>query len=230
MIRYIFFDRDGTLTRNSEEWMQLRRDKFLEWSGMPLDESDEFFMKHFLKVRHGDYPFAPYKNVEQELLFFRQWFISAFEDYGITENTEERADFLTEHLWYLGKELYPETLEVLEYFRVRGYGMGVISDCPLSLELTLKQCGIHDYFQVFAASSLVGIGKPNKGIFDWAVGKAGVKMEECLYIDDAEEEAIAAGKYGMKSFWLDRSKSHSGEWIAHDLHKLIEYEKTIHAN
>ena len=115
-------------------------------------------------------------------------------------------------------------MEVLRYFKTRGYSMGVISDCPPSLELTLRQCGIHAFFQVFAASSLVGIGKPNKGIFDWAVGKANVEFEECLYVADAQEEALAASDYGMKSFWLDRSKEHSGEWIAHDLLKLIEYE------
>lgn len=227
MIKCVFFDRDGTLTRNSEEWMQLRREKFLEWSGKPLDESDEFFMKHFEKVMHGGFPFTPYKTVEQEFSFFRQWFLSAFKEYGITEHAEERADFLTEHLWYLKKELYPETLEVLDYFKTHGYKMGVISDCPPSLEFTLEQCGIHDFFQVFAASSLIGIGKPNKGIFDWAVSKANVRFDECLYIDDCQEEALAAGNYGMKSFWLDRSKEHSGEWIAHDLLKLIEYEKSL---
>ena len=99
MIKCVFFDRDGTLTRDSEERMRLRREKFLEWSGMPLDESYEFFMKHFMKVRHGGYPFAQCDTVEHELLIFRQWFLSAFEDYGITEHAEERADLLTEHLW-----------------------------------------------------------------------------------------------------------------------------------
>jgi putative hydrolase of the HAD superfamily len=228
MIKFVFFDRDGTLTKNSEKWAQLRRDKFLEWSGKSLDESDEFFTKHFQKVLHGGYPFVPYKTVDQELLFFRQWFLSVFEEYGITEQTEERADFLTEQLWYLRKELYPETLEVLNYFKEHGYRMGVIGDCPPSLELSLEQCGIHGYFEVFAASSLVGIGKPNKGIFDWAIKQANVKMEECLYVDDCQEEAVAASNYGMKSFWLDRSKEHSGEWIVHDLLKLIEYEKKVH--
>lgn len=226
MIRYVFFDRDGTLTRNSEDWMQLRREKILEWSGKPLDESDEFFMKHFDQVYNGDYPFSHHKTVEDELLFFKQWFLSVFEEYGITEYTEERADFLTEHLWYLKKELYPETLEVLRYFKTRGYKMGVISDCPPSLELTLKQCEIHDYFKVFAASSLIGVSKPDKGIFDWAVGKAEVEFEECLYIDDCREEAEAAREYGMQSFWLDRNKEQSGEWTAHDLLKLVEYEKS----
>jgi len=228
MIRFVFFDRDGTLTKDSMEWTQLRRDKFLEWSGKPLDESDEFFSRHFQRVLHQGHSFAPYKTVEQEMLFFRQWFLSAFEDYGITEHVEERANYLTEHLWYLKKELYPETLGVLSYFKERGYGMGVISDCPPSLELTLRQCGIHDYFQVFAASSLVGIGKPNRGIFDWAVNKANVKMRECLYVDDCKEEATAASDYGMQSFWLDRSKEHSGEWIAHTLLGLVEYENGNH--
>jgi FMN phosphatase YigB (HAD superfamily) len=113
----IFFDRDGTLVMNDPEWECLRIQKLEEWSGKPFDTSHEFFVKVFNKVRNGGFYFAPYKNVEQELAFFRQWFLFVFEELDITENVNERADFLTENLWYLKKQIYPETIEVLEYFK-----------------------------------------------------------------------------------------------------------------
>lgn len=52
-------------------------------------------MKHFKKVLHGGYPFSAYKTVEQELQFFKQWFLSVFEELGIVEDVEEKADFFS---------------------------------------------------------------------------------------------------------------------------------------
>jgi FMN phosphatase YigB (HAD superfamily) len=99
----IFFDRDGTLTMNDPEWEQIRVQKLEAWSGKQFDTSDDFFMKIFNRVMQGSYSFAPYKTVEQELAFFHQWFLCAFDELDITEKREERADFLTERLWYLKK-------------------------------------------------------------------------------------------------------------------------------
>lgn len=147
--RAIFFDRDGTLVYNDPTWEDLRVRKIKEWSGRELDTSDRFFMKIFCRVMDGGFPFAPYQTVEQELQFFKQWYLFVFDELGITDKKQERADFLVEHLWYLKKQLYPETLQVLDYFKHRGYQMGVISDSPPSLELTLLHCGIHSYFYLF---------------------------------------------------------------------------------
>ena len=176
--RAIFFDRDGTLTRNSPDWEELRRDCLSRWSGRPFQDSEEFFMRNFRRVLNGGFPFAPYHNVDEELQFFRQWYLFAFEELGITENIEERADFLTEHLWYLKKEPYSETEEVLRYFQKKGFRIGVISDCPPSLELSLRNCGLHDYFTSFTASSLVGAGKPSPIIFQAALTAQDVSASE----------------------------------------------------
>lgn len=219
----IFFDRDGTLTFNDPEWEELRKNKLEEWSGKPFDTSYEFFMKIFQKVMSGGFHFAPYKSIEQEMLFFRQWFLFAFEDIGITEKVQERADFLTEHLWYLKKQLWPETIEVLEYFKGKGYKMGVISDSPPSLELTLQNCGIHKYFTSFTASSLVEAGKPNPIIFNAALKAQGVFAEESLYVDDYYVEADGAREQRFTSFLIDRSGENQSEWTITNLKQIIDF-------
>ena len=149
----VFFDRDGTLVRGDPEWTRFRDEHLEQWSGRKFDSSYDYFMKFFEKVERGGFPFAPYKTVDQEMDFFRQWYLYVFEDMGITEKTAERADMLVEKLWYLKKHPYPETVEVLEYFRGKGYKMGVISDSTPSLEMTLEACGLHRYFTSFTASS-----------------------------------------------------------------------------
>ncbi len=204
----VFFDRDGTLVRGDPEWTRFRDEHLEQWSGRKFDSSYDYFMKFFEKVERGGFPFAPYKTVDQEMDFFRQWYLYVFEDMGITEKTAERADMLVEKLWYLKKHPYPETVEVLEYFRGKGYKMGVISDSTPSLEMTLEACGLHRYFTSFTASSLVGAEKPDPAIFRAALEAQGVTAEESIYVDDYPPEAEGARKLGFASFLLDRQGIH----------------------
>lgn len=229
MIKYraVFFDRDGTLTQNDPEWENLRIRCFTEWSGKHFVDSEDFFMRNFQKVLHGGFEFAPYHTVEEELLFFRQWFLFAFEELGITEKTAERADFLTEHLWYLKKQPFPETEEVLEYFQSHGYQMGVISDCPPSLEMTLENCGLHRYFSSFTASSLAGAGKPSPIIFNAALRAQNVTAKESIFVDDTKIEADGAREQGFTSFWLDRTGKGSGPFVIHSLFDLISFAEGL---
>ena len=219
----IFFDRDGTLTMNDPAWVKLKKEKLEEWSGKPFDESHEFFEKHYKKIHSKGYPFCPYKNVEQELQFFKEWYKSIFEDLGITEKVEERANFLIDHLWYIKKQLYPETIAVLDYFKSKGFKMGVISDCPPSLEMTLKNVGIHQYFTSFTASSLVGAGKPSPIIFNDGLRKQGVTADECIFVDDTRVEAEGAREQGFTSFYLDRTGKCKDNWTIHSLTELIDF-------
>lgn len=220
----IFFDRDGTLVRGDPEWTRFRNENLERWSGREFDSSYDYFMKIFEKVERGGFPFSHYKTVEQELDFFRQWYLYVFEDMGITEKTGERADLLVEKLWYLKKHPYPETVDVLEYFKGKGYRMGVISDCPPSLEMTLLGCGLHGYFTSFTASSLVGAGKPDPAIFSAALAAQGVVAEESLYVDDGPPEADGAREQGFTSFLIDRGQSHpDSEWTIRNLRELVNF-------
>lgn len=220
----VFFDRDGTLVRGDPEWTAYRNNCLKEWSGREFDSSYDYFMKFFEKVNEGGFPFAPYKTVEQELEFFRQWYLYVFEDMGITEKTAERADLLVEKLWYLKKHPYPETVDVLEYFKNKGYKMGVISDCPPSLEMTLRECGLHEYFTSFTASSLVGAMKPDPVIFQAALTAQGVTAEESLYVDDYPPEADGARALGFTSFLIDRNQHHpESEWKIGNLRELVNF-------
>ena len=113
--------------------------------------------------------------------------------------------------------------EVLEYFRGRGYKMGVISDTSPSLEYTLEQLGIAKYFDSFTASSLVGAGKPSPVIYQAALDSLGVKAEESLYVDDHPPEAEGARALGFTAFRIDRTGKDRGAWTIRSLKDLIRF-------
>lgn len=123
----IFFDRDGTLTffdENKEKW---RNNIITEWSGKSFELTYDKMMKLFNLASEGKKPW--YKNLDDERNFFKRYYKLLLIEEGIVENIEERAEMLFNELWCNGdRKLFSETIEVLEYFKSRGYKMGVISD------------------------------------------------------------------------------------------------------
>ena len=218
----IFFDRDGTLTYFTKEKEAWRDGKIVEWSGKPFELSYEKMMNLFHKASEGKKPW--YKNLEDEREFFKRYYKYLLIEEGITEDIDNRAELLFNELWCNGdRALFPETIEVLEYFKNHGYKMGVISDTSPSLEYTLLQLGIAKYFTSFTASSLVGAGKPSPIIFNAALNAQGVAAEESIYVDDYKIEADGAREQGFTSFLIDRTGENQDKWTINSLKQLIEF-------
>ena len=218
----IFFDRDGTLTYFDKEKEDWRDQKISKWSGKPFELPYEKMMSLFNLASEGKNPW--YKTVDDEGEFFKRFYRYLLIGEGIKEGIDDRAEVLFNELWCNGdRVLFPETVEVLEYFHSHGYKMGVISDTSPSLEYTLQQLGIAKYFTSFTASSLVGAGKPSPIIFNAALNVQGVSAEESLYVDDYKPEADGAREQGFTSFYLDRTGSNTDRWSIQNLKQLIRF-------
>ena len=57
-------------------------------------------------------------------------------------------------------------------------------------------------FDDYVLSYEVGVMKPHARIYDEALKKAGVEAEECVFIDDIEENIQAAQKLGIKGILM----------------------------
>lgn len=225
--RVIFFDRDGTLTYLNPEKEEWRNKTVSSWSGKPLDLPYNKMMHLFSLSAEGRNPW--YKNLDDEREFFKRFYHNLLIGEGVAEDIDKRAELLFNELWCNNDRLlYPETVEVLEYFQNMGYKMGVISDSSPSLEYTLQQLGIAKYFTSFTASSLVGAGKPSPIIFNAALNAQGATACESLYVDDFKPEADGAREQGFTSFLIDRSGVSIDKWTITSLKELIEFvEKLI---
>ena len=221
----IFFDRDNTLTYFSEEKVRWQKETVEAWSGKPLELPYEKMMELFAQAAEGRAQW--YANLTDEQEFFRRYYRYLLLGEGVTKDVDARADLLFRELWCNGdRVLFPETVEVLEYFHKRGYRMGVISDTSPSLEYTMQQLGVAKYFSSFTASSLVGAGKPSPIIYNAALDSLGVKAEESIYVDDYPPEADGARELGFTSFLIDR-KGTGGEWTISSLTDLIRFVESV---
>lgn len=218
----IFFDRDGTLTYFCQEKELWRNQIISQWSGKLFELSYEKMMNLFSLASEGKTPW--YKDVEDEKEFFKRYYRHLLIGEGVEEDLDCRAKLLFDELWCNGdRALFPETIEVLEYFYKNGYKMGVISDTSPSLEFTLQQLGIAKYFTSFTASSLVGAGKPSPIIFNAALAVQGVSAQESIYVDDYKVEADGAREQGFTSFLIDRSGADADQWSIQSLKQLIDF-------
>ena len=225
----IFFDRDGTLTCYVQEKIDWRKKIIEEWSGKRFELPYDKMIMLFNKAKENR-PYK-YKNLEDEKEFFQRYYKYLLLEEGITEKVEERAKLLFDELWCNGdRALYPETIEVLEYFKNRGYKIGVISDTSPSLQYSLEQLGIANYFDSFIASSLVGAGKPSPIIFNAALDSVGVKAEESLYVDDYKPEAYGAREQGFTSFLINRNLKEKNEWEISSLREIIDFAEHVEMN
>ena len=218
----IFFDRDGTLTYYVQEKVNWRNKVIEEWSGKPFELPYDKMIMLFNKAKENK--LYKYKNLNDEKEFFQRYYKYLLIEEGVTEKVEERAKLLFDELWCNGdRALYPETIEVLEYFKNKGYKIGVISDTSPSLQYSLEQLGIAKYFDSFIASSLVGAGKPSPIIFNAALDSVGVKSEESLYVDDYKPEADGAREQGFTSFLIDRHSKEKNKWEINNLKEIIDF-------
>lgn len=218
----VFFDRDGTLTYFDKE-KELWRDQIIsQWSGKTFELPYDKMMSLFNLASEGKKPW--YKTVDDEKEFFKRFYRHLLLGENVKEDLDGRANFLFNELWCNGdRALFPETIEVLEYFYKNGYKIGVISDTSPSLEYTLQQLGIAKYFTSFTASSLVGAGKPSPIIFNAALNAQGVSAQESLYVDDYKPEADGAREQGFTSFLIDRSGNNTDKWSIQSLKQLIDF-------
>lgn len=137
-------------------------------------------------------------------------------------------EFSTVSCW----QIYPETFEVLEDLRKKGYHLAVISNFDERLHTILEGLCLKNYFDFIACSFDVGMSKPSPGIFQLVLSTFRVKPDDTLHIgDNVDLDYKPAIQLGMRSLIVDRfSKNYSAsivnpEHVIKDLKPLLCFNK-----
>ena len=97
----------------------------------------------------------------------------------------------------------PEAAEVLSVLKLRGYKIGLISDCFSNTIVLWENTGLKSFFEVTIFSCAVGIKKPDPRIYRMALEKLKVKPQHCLYVGDGSSyELTGALRVGMHPVWI----------------------------
>jgi putative hydrolase of the HAD superfamily len=137
----------------------------------------------------------------------------------------------TEYLEILpGKNrLFPHTLEILEYLKKKEYKLHLITNGFEKVQWRkLNNSNIGQYFSSVITSELACCLKPNKQIFDFAIGKAGCCYNESLMLgDNLDADIRGAMGAGMDTVFVNHSREETELKPTYIIYHLKELEDIL---
>jgi len=106
---------------------------------------------------------------------------------------------------FLGRTLFPDSLETLRWLRERGIRLGSVTTRgyggPLFRQ-ELRDLGLAELFEVVAVSCDIGYMKPHPRIFEYALEAMGLTPEETAMVGDSLRADVEGAKaQGMTAVW-----------------------------
>jgi putative hydrolase of the HAD superfamily len=190
--RHLFFDLDHTLwdfDANSRQALEVLYQR-LELKSKGIHDFDLF---HHNYLVHNEKLWDRYRNgfiKVEELRWKRMWL--ALIDFRIgDENLARQMGELFLDLLPTQKQLFPHTLEILEWLTARDYELHLITNGFEKTQFSkLKNSGIDKYFGEMITSEGSNSLKPHKEIFEYAIRKTGAQKERSIMIGDSIEVDI----------------------------------------
>ena len=135
---------------------------------------------------------------------FTKRLVGRFVDDADSERAIERG----KEAWsYPPDALQPDALEALASMHGR-YRLGVLANQERWIRDTMARDGLDRFFEIWAISAEVGVDKPDPGIFEHALSRAGAPPGRCVMVGDRLDNDIAASKrHGMRAIWLLRGEA-----------------------
>ena len=124
------------------------------------------------------------------------------------------------------KNLFPYTIEILDYLKNKDYKMHLITNGFESVQFKkIKNSNLADYFTEVITSEASNSLKPNKEIFDYALKACNAKLETSIMIGDNESADIqGAINVGMDSIFVNHLQIQPTVPATHTITHLKELE------
>ena len=108
--------------------------------------------------------------------------------------------------------LFPDTLPVLRELGAQGIRIGVLTDVPYGMPLSLvqrdlKRAGICEMIDVLVTSTMAGRRKPDPAGFLELAKRLGAAPVEMLFVGNEPRDVLGANRAGLASALLDRDRT-----------------------
>ncbi len=98
---------------------------------------------------------------------------------------------------------YEDVFEMIPILK-DNYKLAVVSDAWPSIFGVYDKKDLRKYFDAFIVSSMIGVCKPHRKMYESALEGLGVKPDEAIFIDDSLKNCIGAMDLGIKAYLLCR--------------------------
>ncbi len=185
-----FWDCGGVFLTNG--WDHNARRKVAEYFGMDFDEFEQLHEQ-------------PNDEWERGKITLHQY----LERTVFTVPRKFSEDDFIAQMRAVSQVLYPEMIAFLRRLRATRTPEAIPSIYLLSNEsrelmaYRIPQFGLTDLFDAFLVSSYIGLRKPGEDFFECALNISQRKPEQCVFVDDREENVAAARKLGIRGIRLE---------------------------
>lgn len=193
-VKAIFFDFDDTLQSRAGAY-RLYCDDFISRYFPQVGGSDKERMKDEMEAL-VDGGYKPREEYWPEVIEFWGW-----------KNPPELKELVDDFNERFGRRvvMLEGACDTLRELKRRGYKLGMVTNGNSMLQNTkLDTAGIRDLFDMSVVSDDIGVWKPDKRIFEYAMKSLGVTPEEALFVGDHPINDVQ-GALGarMNVVWVD---------------------------
>ena len=128
----------------------------------------------------------------------------------------------------LKTELFPHTLEILEYLKSKNYKLLILTNGFKEVQTKkLNNCKIDKYFDKLICSEDIGYQKPRPEVFHYALSSMNAKKTESIMIgDDLKNDVYGAHNYGIDSVFFN-PKQKNAEYPLYQIFSLLELKNIL---
>lgn len=205
MTKHIFFDLDHTIwdfDKNAEETLQELYEIY-KLRELGLLSASEFILR-YTENNHSLWAQYHLGLISKELLRAER-FRKTFIELGVhPEKVPQQFEEDYVKISPTKTNLFEGAEKVLAYLQKK-YTLHIISNGFRETTLTkMDLSGLNPYFTNVIISEEVGINKPDKAVFQYALDKAGANLEESIMIGDSlEADIYGAMNFGMKAIFFN---------------------------
>lgn len=210
MIKVISFDFDGTIAKHSFAeafWLEGVPRLYAKQHHVDLETAKQVLFNEYEKI--GDTRIEWYDP--------GYW----FKRFNLQTDWKKMLKEFRENV-----EIYPEAPQVLKRLANK-YSLIISSNAKKEfIDIQLNQAKLSDYFQkVFSSTSDFHTVKKVTDFYDMVCKKLRITPQEIIHVGDHQEfDFLCPQKLGITSYYLDRDKNTTGEYIVSD---LTQFEKEI---
>ncbi len=203
-VEVLFFDLDDTLydlvsvKREVESLMLTKIGKMVNLPFKRVFEVFKSVKKSFYKTYYPSFLIH-----RKDLLFKR-----LLRKLGV-EEARQMSKQLSEEYWSCiirGIKPYPDVKPALTKLKEEGFTLGLLSNGLRKVQmLKLQRLGLDGFFDVTVTSEDVGVEKPDKRVFMYALEEVEVKPDKAVMVGDIVYiDVLGANRVGMWSVWVKR--------------------------
>ena len=225
-IRTIFVDLDDTIwdfTANSKVALKAVYERY------QLDNqcSYDVFIKEYLLINEQLWSLYHHGKIEKDFLK-RERFRASFERCGIICESPERFDYDYLETIVTLKKVVAGAPKLLQHLKKRG-SVNVLSNGFANLQFRkLQSAGLDRYIDLMVLSDDIGVTKPDKRLFDYALEKTKANAETTLMIgDNYDADILGAYNAGWKTIFFNRRgesiENNVADLVVQSLEEIIPY-------